>query len=367
MTAIAEAPVRPSFDPEPVRETETPTQPVGARRSDIGAEGAVAPPRAGLLALTWLVITVLGVWLVLVSVGPVTAARDQRALLEDYRTQIEAATNEAYGLDGIQIPIEAPSRGSAVGVLDIGAIGLSQVVVEGSAPAETRQGPGHVVGTGGPGQPGNSVIVGRRSLFAGPFRSIEHLERGDRILVTTDQGQSVYEVDHVGTHTIESADGRSSEDPVDDADATPDPTLPDAADDVQDGTAEEALLPDGPVPTELVYGPSDDDRLTLVTSSSALPWSSDEATIVVARMDGVPFAPTPQGGRTADDDGRTGDPGSTAALILALLVYGAGVVGTVWLHRNVPWRSAYLLSAPLLLTLTIVLAEQIAGVLPAWS
>jgi sortase A len=366
VTAIAEAPLRRTADPHPVTEPAVvPADP--DPRSDVEPEISAPTLRPGRVILAWLVITVLGVWLVLVSVGPVTAARDQRALLTSYREQIESATNEAFGLAGVEVPIEAPSRGDAVGILDIDALGLSQVVVEGTAPTETRQGPGHVVGTGGPGQPGNSVIVGRRNLFGGPFGSIEDLERGDRILVTTDQGQTVYEVAHVGTHTIVTAGSSSPDEPIDDADATPDVTVAVSEERGDDAAGEEALLPDGPVPAELVYGPTADDRLTLVTSDSPLPWSSDDATVVVARLDGVPFAPTPQGGRTAEDDGRGGDPGSTAALLLALLVYSAAVVGTVWLHRNVPWRSAYLLSAPLLLALTIVLAEQVASVLPAWS
>ncbi len=91
------------------------------------------------------------------------------------------------------------------------------------------------------------------------------------------------------------------------------------------------------------------------------------AQVVVARLDGAPFAPTPQGGRTSEDDGRSGDPGAVAPLGLALLTYVAAVAGTVWLHRNLPWRSAYLLTAPILLALTIVIAEQIAMSLPAWS
>jgi hypothetical protein len=53
--------------------------------------------------------------------------------------------------------------------------------------------------------------------------------------------------------------------------------------------------------------------------------------------------------------------------MLALLAYAVAVVGAVWLHRHVPWRSAYLLSAPLLIALTIVVAEQLAAALPAWA
>jgi hypothetical protein len=43
------------------------------------------------------------------------------------------------------------------------------------------------------------------------------------------------------------------------------------------------------------------------------------------------------------------------------------VAASIWMHRTLSWRSAYLLSAPLLLALTIVVGEQIAHVLPAWA
>jgi sortase A len=365
VTVVEDRPVRTEVEPEPA--------PVTDRGRDVPdtveqSEPAEAPLPLGWLAAAWIVITVIGVALVLVSIGPVTEQRDQRDLLSQYRTEIESATNEAFGLAGIEVPTNAPSRGAPVAIIDIGAIGVNRVVVEGTAPEETRQGPGHVVGTGGPGQPGNSVVVGRRSLFGGAFGSLDALEPGDRILVTTVQGQSVYEVEHAGTHRIVEEPSAADEDTAATSTlpAAIDPEVPaDAAS--TDAGSDAVVLPDGPVTAAQVYGPSEDDRLTLVTSGSTVPWATDEALVVVARMDGVAFAPTPQGGRTLEDDGRGGSPGGMAALVLALLAYAAAVVGAVWLHRNVPWRSAYLLSAPLIVALTIVLAEQVATALPAWS
>ena len=57
----------------------------------------------------------------------------------------------------------------------------------------------------GPGQPGNSAIVARRSAFGGPFRPLGSLELGDEILVTTTQGQSIYVVTEVRSDEV--ADG----------------------------------------------------------------------------------------------------------------------------------------------------------------
>lgn len=364
MTALAEA-------PGAALEVAAPPSPAPLSATG-GADAPVAEPRGfrpdgyGRLVLVWVVITIVGVALVLVNLGPLTEERDQRALLAEYRVEVESASNQAFGLAGVEVPTEAPSRGAPVAILDVGGIGLRRVVVEGTAPEETRQGPGHVVGTGGPGQPGNSVIVGRRSLFGGSFGTLGDVAVGDRILVTTTQGQTVYVVAHVGTHEILGDDGEGGAEP-----STTSTTLSvvdtTAAEETGEGADEQPVLADGPVTVEQLYGPSADDRLTLVTSASGIPWATNEAQVVVARLDGAPFPPTPQGGRTVEDDGRSGDPGVVAPLGLALFAYVVAVAGTVWLHRNLPWRSAYLLTAPLLLALTIVVAEQLAISLPAWS
>ena len=57
-------------------------------------------------------------------------------------------------------------------------------------------------GTAGLGDPGNSVVVGRRAAFGAPFGKIGSLRRGAEILVTTAQGQSVYRVSQVATTTL---------------------------------------------------------------------------------------------------------------------------------------------------------------------
>lgn len=371
MTLLGDRPAADVGDPAPS----------GAPDVDASAPAAPSPPTPAravggwsprVLVFGWLGISAVGMVLVLAAFGPVTEQRDQRALLDQHRAEIESATNEAFGLAGVEAPTRAPTPGSPVGIVDVGTAGLRRVVVEGTEPEQTRQGPGHVVGTAGLGQPGNAVVVGRRSLFGGAFAGLEDLEPGDRVLVTTVQGQSVYEVEHVGRHAVVEADERSA------GDLAPSPTTSLVAIDDDAPAAEPAggeaaqddaplLLPDGAVTVDQLYGPSDDDRLTLVTSASWLPWSSDAATVVVARMDGLPFAPTPQGGRTTGDDGRQGGADGLAPLLLALVAYLAAIVAVVWLHRTLTWRSAYLLSAPLLVALTVVLAEAAAGMLPAWS
>jgi sortase A len=319
----------------------------------------LTPKQVVLAVGAWVGVTLVGIVIVLTSVGPLIEEREQRALLTSFRQEIRAATNESFGLPGATAPTTATDIGAPVAIIDSSELGLRQVAVEGAMPDQTFKGPGHVSGTAGPGQPGNSVIVGRRSLFGGPFSSIEDLRKGDRILVTTTQGQSVYVVGHVGNHTIT--------DPGDESEGTETPATNVPAAQAESDEEPADLLPEGSVTVEELYGPSDDDRLTLVTSASTNPTSTDEATVVVATLDGLPFAPTPQGGRTADGDGRSNDPQVLAGLVLALVSYVAVVTATVVCYRRVPWRSAYLLTAPPLVALTLVLAEQVSRLLPAWA
>jgi sortase A len=341
----------------------------------------VRPPRAvtprwiALGVAIWLAVTLVAVVLVLYGVGPLIEQREQTAALSAYRTQIHHAAAEAEGLAGVEVPTQAPEAGTPVAILDIGGIHLEQVVVEGVGPRQTRDGPGHVPGTAAPGQPGNSAIVARRSAFGGPFRRLGRLERGDEILVTTTQGQTVYEVTAVLSA------------PVADAPATAPvttTTVPDAAttDAVTDAAAADAAdagappttvrprtrleIPAGGLTTEDLYGPTPDDRLTLVTSASSWPWARSRATIVVARMTSRPFAPTPQGGRTADDDGRSGDSGVAAPLALAVGAYLVAVGAAIVLYRLARPRSAYLLTAPPLAAGILLTAEAVARLFPAW-
>jgi sortase A len=88
--------------------------------------------------------------------------------------------------------------------------------------------------------------------------------------------------------------------------------------------------------------------------------------VVVALMDGDPFEPTPQNGRNAGDDGRSTDGGAAAPLALAFVAYGVAAASAVVLYRRARPRSAYLLTAPPLLAATVLTAEAVARMLPAW-
>ena len=300
--------------------------------------------RVRVLFLLWFVAIVAGMAFVVYGLGPFFEQRDQRHLMKTARADISRAANESTGLAGVTVPTKAVSPGSPVGILEIGGIKLQQVVVEGVGPDQTRVGPGHVPGTAGLGQPGNSVVVARRTAFGGPFRRLGDLKAGKSILVTTNQGQSVYRIVSVRHRSIHGGSG------VDGSSSSPA--------DTSSGNSTSTI--------DTIYGPTKDDRLTLITSGNVLPWNQSSAVVVVARMDGTAFAPTPQGARLDSDIGTQRDSGATSSIVLALILYGITISGSLLLYRRLQPRTAYLLTIGPVLAMTIVAAETLSRAFPAW-
>jgi sortase A len=88
-----------------------------------------------------------------------------------------------------------PLRGDALGKLLMPSIGVSEYVVEGTDADTLRKGPGHYPDTPLPGQRGTSAIAGHRTTYGAPFRNLDKLEKGDRIVVELPYGTFVYRVD----------------------------------------------------------------------------------------------------------------------------------------------------------------------------
>ncbi len=359
----------------------------------------------GQLVALWLVIAVVILGIVLYLVEPMFQQRDQGLLLERYRYSIDQSANQSTGLGGVEVSSIAPSVGSAVGIVEIGAIGLRQVVVEGTASSNTMTGPGHVPGTAAPGQPGNSVIVGRSSMYGGPFGDLSEMSVGDQIVVSTTQGQSLYEVTDTGSVTLSNAASPTAApevpaptpvstttsttvapevDPAATTETTVEETTTTVAVEETTTTVEgdtatteapttttiaaiESALDGGSIPLNSLYGTSTDDRLTLVTSASAFPWNSGEATVVIAVMKGKPFEPTPQNGRSVKEAGNEGDSSKWPVTVLAFLCLAAAIGGAVLLYRRSTPKIAYLLTVPPLLAFAILASESFSLLLPAWS
>jgi sortase A len=85
--------------------------------------------------------------------------------------------------------------GDPLGRLRIPAIGLSTVVVQGTASGDLRSGPGHYADTPLPGQRGTVAIAGHRTTYGAPFRSVDDLARGDRIELRMPYGRFTYRVE----------------------------------------------------------------------------------------------------------------------------------------------------------------------------
>lgn len=82
--------------------------------------------------------------------------------------------------------------GQAVARIRIPRIDLDRVVVQGVDPGSLRKGPGFYDSTPLPGVPGTTAIAGHRTTYGAPFRRIDELRRGDRIVVELPYGTFTY-------------------------------------------------------------------------------------------------------------------------------------------------------------------------------
>lgn len=123
----------------------------------------------------------------LLLVSPFQQRAAQQKAYDSLRADLAAGTAPLTAAD-----LDGP--GDPVAYLEIPAIGLRQVVVEGTDAASLTIGPGHRRDTAMLGYSGTSVVMGRRSTYGSPFADIDHLEAGSIINVTTGAGAVQYRV-----------------------------------------------------------------------------------------------------------------------------------------------------------------------------
>ena len=109
-------------------------------------------------------------------------------------------TTEAVPTTGTVPTVEPAPDGEATAQIQIPAIGVDKIVVEGVSLADLKKGPGHYPETPLPGQEGNAAIAGHRTTYGAPFHRLDELQAGDEIIVTTVQGEFTYEVTE--THIV---------------------------------------------------------------------------------------------------------------------------------------------------------------------
>jgi sortase A len=250
--------------------------------------------------------------LYLFAFTPLTAARDQQRLTGSLKGQPLTVYSLVNG--------HLPPEGSAVAVIQIPAIGVDKVVIQGTSAADLMSGPGLMPGTSLPGSPGNSVIAGRRATFGAPFGSIASLRSGDAIHVVDGAGKFTYRV----TRVFDVAIGRKD-----------------------------------------VVLPTEQNRLTLITSNSNLVVSGRE--VVQAKLVGHAVeVPDNTVAVPSYELGLSGDPAAGGLAVLWSVLTLAVLVGAAYLAWRLrrPWL-VYLFCAPVVVMCGLFACESVARALPA--
>lgn len=117
--------------------------------------------------------------------GPTRVQRRVLAALPSERRRVQFLAREAR---------RTVREGDPIGRIAIPAIGADFVVVQGTDGPTLRKGPGHYPSTTFPGLPGTVAIAGHRTTYMAPFRRVDDLERGDRIVLTMPYGRFTYAI-----------------------------------------------------------------------------------------------------------------------------------------------------------------------------
>jgi len=211
--------------------------------------------------------------------------------------------------------------GDPVARIEIPAIGVDQIVTEGTSSGVLAKGPGHRRDTVLPGQSGVTVLMGRSSAYGGPFGRIQELPPGETISIITGQGEHVYRV--IGV--------RYAGDPA---------------------------------PAALTAGKG---RLILMTARGGLFLPSG-----VVRVDAeLISAVQPNGARQttyatlpAKDRELAIDPSTAWALVFALQFLVLAEAAAVYARRRFGRRKTWVVLMPVLLLSALLVADQLARLLP---
>lgn len=117
-------------------------------------------------------------------------AKAQEELRTEFREELASSGDPA---EAEQVPL-----GDAYAQLEIPAIDLNFMVVQGTGYEDLKDGPGHYPDTADPwDDTGRVGIAGHRTTYQAPFFDLEQLQRGDEITLRTRYGTFDYEVDRV--------------------------------------------------------------------------------------------------------------------------------------------------------------------------
>jgi LPXTG-site transpeptidase (sortase) family protein len=164
------------------------TEPSSVEESTLDSDQAdeVADPGASLKRRRIILAVIVSLMLLVAAdavIGAAVHAEHQRHLSAEFA-----------------IPTEKIAVGDAAFVLQIPALGVNEVVVEGASASELRGGPGRRLDSVQPGDSGNTVIQGHKTRFGGPFGQLNDLKGGNSIYLRSRSGEvTVYKVAKVRT------------------------------------------------------------------------------------------------------------------------------------------------------------------------
>jgi sortase A len=214
-----------------------------------------------------------------------------------------------------------PAIGEGTGRIEIPAIGVDWVFLEGVALEVLKDGPGHYEGTPLPGEEGNAALAGHRTTYGQPFHNLDQLGPGDRIIVTYITGAR-FEYEYRETEIVS----------------------PDRVE---------------------VIANTEDDRITLTACHPK--YSASERIVVRAALVGEPLPPRsaanePVAPAPASLDGESASraPAVLWGLAAALVFTAIWAAGRWW--RRLP---AYLIGAPILVVVMFLFFENFSRLLPA--
>ena len=148
----------------------------------------------------------LFVWVGLAAVGCAGGTALYADISQRYQSQKFEQELAAIGGAADLNDVPDLQEGDLVGRLEIPRVGVSVMVLQGTAEATLIAGAGHVPGTPAPGGYGNVVIAAHRDTF---FRKLEGIQPGDRIRVATARGAYEYVVE--STRVVDPGDTRVME------------------------------------------------------------------------------------------------------------------------------------------------------------
>lgn len=295
-----------------------PAQSVAQSRPPV-ADPKPTSPEYRLLGQVLVIVAVLGLSFLteLIFLGDLRHDRDQVQLAAEFRSELANAIAPVGPVDDEKIPL---ALGRPVALLDIPQLGIREVVVQGTSSGLLMSGVGHRRDTPFPGQVGTSVIVGRRATYGGPFRSIDQLRAGARITVTTGQGQHTFAVLRV-------------------------------------------RRPGDPVPPPLARGQG---RLTLVTADGPPLRPTDILRVDAALTSAAQVTPVPLPSQAlpAAEAVMAGDRSVLPGVFGWSVLFAVAAIATVWLRFRAGTWPAWLIGVPVLISIDLVLLDEMAALLP---